>query len=361
MDCTICMNMAMGLFRGPTETSADVAQHSNLRSNGGPDMTVQTTQEAKFGNLIVRYAYLSQIGSTDDGRTPVNEDCVATEVDPRGGLLGVLLDGHCHDGKACAEFCCESLIKYFTQWRKHYDKNTPTDLQLCLRRAFVHSHKALQQHASIDDSLSGTTAISMHISEEICIIANAGDCRAVLGKLGSNSSSLEACPLSWDHTFFREDEYARVLNHGEPCRIMSWDQMEGFEPPDENEEGADPLCVWSTRGDYPGTRWTRSLGDTLAHELGVTEDPEMTVKCLAKEDRVIVLASDGVFEFLTNQSVIDIASKFRDPLDACRAIATEAYELWRQFEKTRVDDLTVLVCYLDHTGNDSDDGARSEN
>ena len=92
--------------------------------------------------------------------------------------------------------------------------------------------------------------------------------------------------------------------------------------------GGDPPRVWSPNGDYPGTAFTRSVGNSIAEELGVIAEPEMLARELTPEDKIIVLASDGVFEFLTNQSVIDICAKFTDPLEACRAVVAESYELW---------------------------------
>lgn len=59
-----------------------------------------------------------------------------------------------------------------------------------------------------------------------------------------------------------------------------------------------------------------------------------------------MLASDGVFEFLTNQSVIDICAKFTDPLEACRAVVAESYELWLQYE-LRTDDITMICIFVD--------------
>jgi len=35
------------------------------------------------------------------------------------------------------------------------------------------------------------------------------------------------------------------------------------------DEGGDPPRLWSRYGEYPGTAFTRSLGDSIAEELGV--------------------------------------------------------------------------------------------
>lgn len=53
----------------------------------------------------------------------------------------------------------------------------------------------------------------------------------------------------------------------------------------------------------PGLAMSRSLGDFIASELGVTAEPEVTRLNIGKEDRFIILASDGVWEFITSQAV----------------------------------------------------------
>ena len=134
------------------------------------------------------------------------------------------------------------------------------------------------------------------------------------------------------------------------------DQIEGIEPIHENwgdinlgeeiDEGGDPPRIWSPHGAYPGTAFTRSFGDMYAEELGVTAEPEILVRDLQPNDRYIVIASDGVFEFLTNQMVADMVAQRADPLDACRAIVAQSYELWLQYE-VRTDDITIIAMYLE--------------
>ena len=41
------------------------------------------------------------------------------------------------------------------------------------------------------------------------------------------------------------------------------------------DEGGDPPRVWSANGDYPGTAFTRSLGDRVAEACGVDAEPEI--------------------------------------------------------------------------------------
>lgn len=61
-----------------------------------------------------------------------------------------------------------------------------------------------------------------------------------------------------------------------------------------------------------------------------------------------MIASDGVFEFLTNQSVADMVARYDDPLDACKKVVQEAYDLWLQYE-VRTDDITIICVYIGET------------
>ena len=57
---------------------------------------------------------------------------------------------------------------------------------------------------------------------------------------------------------------------------------------------------------YPGTAFTRSIGDAAAEQIGVFAEPEMQYRLLGPNDAFMVIASDGVFEFLPSQSVVDM-------------------------------------------------------
>ena len=56
---------------------------------------------------------------------------------------------------------------------------------------------------------------------------------------------------------------------------------------------------------YPGTAFTRSIGDAVAERIGVTALPEVDTFTLGAGSRFAVIASDGVFEFLPSQAVVD--------------------------------------------------------
>ena len=300
-----------------------------------------------------------------------------------------MYDGHGRDGDRCAIFARDNLpdtIERFIQRAKSKESklhnaklngsmgNQPIELtkdqiqNACLK-AHVECNRAMHKARDFDDSLSGTTSISMfvHGRRNRITVCNVGDSRAIVGSIveGNDSgvSTLKAFPLSRDQTPYRRDERIRIRATG--ARVLSLDQIEGLEPiipededaddlelGEELDEGGDPPRVWSPHGEYPGTAFTRSLGDAIAEELGVFAEPEMLTREITPQDKILVLASDGVFEFLTNQSVLDICAKFTDPLAACRAVVAESYELWLQYE-LRTDDITMICMFIDRVESKS--------
>ncbi|KAB2024248.1 hypothetical protein ES319_D06G074800v1 [Gossypium barbadense] len=195
--------------------------------------------------------------------------------------------------------------------------------------------------------MSGTTAITVLVRGRTIYVANSGDSRAVIAQ--KRGKEIVAVDLSIDQTPFRVDEMERVKLCG--ARVLTLDQIEGLKNPDvqcwgtEEGDDGDPPRLWVPNGMYPGTAFTRSIGDSIAETIGVVANPEIVVLELTEDHPFFVLASDGVFEFLSSQTVVDMVAKYKDPRDACAAIVAESYRLWLQYE-TRTDDITVIVVHI---------------
>ena len=50
----------------------------------------------------------------------------------------------------------------------------------------------------------------------------------------------------------------------------------------------------------PGLAMARSIGDSIASKIGVIADPVVTEHRLKPEDKFIIIASDGLWEFLSS-------------------------------------------------------------
>lgn len=141
---------------------------------------------------------------------------------------------------------------------------------------------------------------------------------------------------------------------------MTMDQIEGNEPIHENfgtnlgeeiDQGGDPPRVWDQTLEKPGCAFSRSFGDSVAKVVGVTAEPEILVWDISPKDRFAVIASDGVFEFITSQGVVDMIQKYSDKLAAAKHVVAEAYRLWLTYDD-RTDDISIIiVCFENITPN----------
>jgi serine/threonine protein phosphatase PrpC len=71
---------------------------------------------------------------------------------------------------------------------------------------------------------------------------------------------------------------------------------------------------------------------------------------LGKDEKFIVLASDGVWEFLSNDDVAAIVKPFFDTKNAekaAEAVVRESYLRWKREEEGIVDDITCIIVFLD--------------
>ncbi len=106
--------------------------------------------------------------------------------------------------------------------------------------------------------------------------------------------------------------------------------------------------VWMKDVDMPGLAMSRSLGDIAAETVGVFAEPELSEVVLGKNDKFIVWASDGVWEFISSQEAVDIISEYIDksPIEACGALVRESTARWAQ-EEDVTDDISCIIAFLD--------------
>ncbi|CAK4067864.1 unnamed protein product [Aphanomyces euteiches] len=194
---------------------------------------------------------------------------------------------------------------------------------------------ALEEESQLDISVSGTTAIALlfinptdslpHIVPRV-FIANVGDSRAVAGVLSPENDTYIPHILSSDHKPNVPSEEARIVaTNG---RVFEYGVPR----------------VWLQDIDMPGLAMSRSFGDSIATSVGVISDPCVTELDLTPGTFVVV-ASDGLWEFMPSEQVIDMCAKCisenQDPQTTCDMLVAEALERWLD-EEDVVDDITVL-------------------
>ena len=166
---------------------------------------------------------------------------------------------------------------------------------------------------------------------EKLICANVGDSRAILVR------GNDIIPLSIDQKPDDPEESKRIVQNG--------GEISQFE---EDGEKSGPFRVWKKGEVYPGIAMSRSIGDLIATTLGVIPEPKFLEEKIDKDTKFMVVASDGVWEFLENETVRDIVMPYyqkNDPNGACKELIKKSTEWWNK-EDIVVDDITVVVVFF---------------
>mmetsp|Transcript_15440 Transcript_15440/g.22758 ORF Transcript_15440/g.22758 Transcript_15440/m.22758 type:complete len:116 (+) Transcript_15440:738-1085(+) len=112
-----------------------------------------------------------------------------------------------------------------------------------------------------------------------------------------------------------------------------------------------------------GLGMSRSLGDLLAHEVGVTEEPQIFHYTIDfKADKFIIVGTDGIWDVVDNMEAVQFVHGF-----ICRSVIANGFEEWdangaakmlgqiarRRWQQSSaiVDDITCLVVKLKFSVN----------
>ena len=83
---------------------------------------------------------------------------------------------------------------------------------------------------------------------------------------------------------------------------------------------------------------SRSFGDFLSKEIGVCCEPDIFRYELKEDDKFIVVASDGVWEYMSNEHVMNTIINCSDADEASQCIVKESVKKWKEYSKKNVDD-----------------------
>ncbi|GAQ86471.1 protein phosphatase 2C [Klebsormidium nitens] len=208
-----------------------------------------------------------------------------------------------------------------------------THLKGAFKGAFLEMDSELRNHPTIDSFCSGTTAICALRHHNHLFVSNLGDSRLILGSQGPDGKII-ATQLSVDLKPDLPDEKRRI--RASKGRV--------FALPDE----PDVTRVWLPHEDTPGLAMARAFGDLCLKDYGIISAPDVTHYKLTDQDKFIVLASDGVWDVLENQEVIQLVASLAARKDAANRVIQTAVRTWREkYPFSKTDDCACVVLFLD--------------
>ena len=94
---------------------------------------------------------------------------------------------------------------------------------------------------------------------------------------------------------------------------------------------------------------TRSFGDRVAATVGVMSEPEIKEFKFEEGDKFMIIASDGIWEFISSQECVDIIKDFYDKNDlkgCCEYLYQESSKRWLKEEEV-IDDTTLILVFFE--------------
>ena len=300
---------------------------------------------------LKNYAVLTNPGCDKTGNQKINQDSFVFKTDINGinnfNIFGVM-DGHGPQGHFVSQFASKFIpfqiinhreIKALKDPEEIYQKLRHNEYEI-INQIFLETDNQLKK-VNFDATESGSTCVLViHIGSHI-ICANTGDSRAILisDALGENDTNdyYEAA-LSYDYKPEMPEEKQRIESFGGVVEQLK----------NKLGEGVGPYRVWAKEGGYPGLAMSRSIGDLVGKGLGVIPNPGILEFDLNKNAKFIVVASDGIWEFLSNEIVKDIGKKYykeNNPNGFCHEIVKCSYKLWKK-NGIVVDDITAIAAFF---------------
>ena len=297
---------------------------------------------------IRKIHHFTHVGFNGERDKDFNQDIAFLEKNFAGNnsyLYLAVCDGHGVEGHEVSAFIKRSLPKELSNslYNKDIltnDKNVKKKIYNIIGQTFIKVNEKLISNESINSIFSGTTCVSVIYTPIKLICANIGDSRAVLGRFEKNLKKWVAINLSRDHKPTEEDEARRIFKKG--GRIKPYVDL-------ETGEEVGPQRVWVKDDEVPGLAMTRSFGDRVAAIAGTICIPEIKEYNFNEGDKFLILASDGVWEFIQSEECINIIGKFylnNNIEGCCEYLYNESRKRWIKEEET-VDDITMLLVFFD--------------
>jgi len=300
---------------------------SKLSVNDAPNPNIL---HSKVQCAVNEYSGISHKGHAPYNPRKKNQDAlIMTDDAETNTLVLCVLDGHGEHGDSVAISFQNHLAREMINhpaWK--------LDVKTAAAEAIDKIEKNVIRDYRIDTEFSGTTLSMAIIRGNVITGVNIGDSRVIIGK-DDGKGGIVAEEFTHDHKPDTEGEKERIIAAG--GRVFAVEYDDGIDGPPR---------VWLGHLDVPGLAMSRSLGDCVAHTAGVTSVPEFTERELdPKTDKCIVVATDGLWEFVTNQETIDMVAAVTTPASSVEDLVKVARDRWMSEEQV-IDDTTVITASL---------------
>ena len=182
---------------------------------------------------------------------------------------------------------------------------------------------------------SGTTALIIILFYNKIISINLGHSKSII--IYKNNSILQLNSL---HIPESEEEKKRIEKNGGIVKMEEW-----------SSEGPKRICYKEDDNiKYSGLSVSRSFGDFASEQLGVFSIPEIKEFNLDYNDvKILVIATNGIWEFLSNENVRDTILNYYDEDNiegGINKLISVGKKIWSVKNPYYIDDLTAILTFF---------------
>ena len=251
----------------------------------------------KICKKIYKIESLCQVGYSGPGIVKYNQDnfFIYKNLNDETNVLFIgVCDGHGLFGHDVSKYLINHLPQNLNKALKKTNKyiHHKETLYKTMKEVFVNTNKDLCKNPLVDTQFSGSTCVTIILTKNKIISGNAGDSRAVMGRF--KDGEWISIDLTHDQKPNNPGERERILSHG--------GRIEAYK--DENGNDFGPKRVWIQSEDIPGLAMSRSFGDEVAASVGTISEPEIETFDITSDDKFIIIASDGIWEFISKYLII---------------------------------------------------------
>ncbi|XP_009764062.1 probable protein phosphatase 2C 8 [Nicotiana sylvestris] len=313
------------------DVGAEVSKNDNKSSTSSSSKSIIAgATSSQISSQELKYGFISILG-----RRRVLEDAitVASRVANNEFVLFAAYDGH---GGNRVSHACRDHLHYIIEEeileRKGSNNNSSMDWEKVMIKCFSKMDDEVirewDEEVGYDDVARtvGSAAAVVVVGKREVVVANCGDCRVVLCSRGV------VIPLSNDHKPERPDEKKRVEAAGGKILNCNGSRVQG---------------VLAT---------SRSIGDHYLKPFVIPE-PEVTVYKRDEWDEFLVIATDGLWDVVSNEVTCEVVRKCFDGQirrglpERDRAADAAALLAELAIAKGSKDNISVIVVELDKSSD----------
>ena len=260
-------------------------------------------------------------------------------------FLGIC-DGHGDQGKTISNYLANRIPTRMNHYLKSISNkiskdNFSEEIEPNIKSIFHSINSKLFSMQSIDISYSGSCFCSLLISPTSIISINLGNSRAIVGAQKNNSDKNEFISycLTDEHTPLIKNEKERIIKNGGNVLYEK----------DEYDREYGPLKVWKKNSLLPGLLPTRTFGDKEASLIGIISEPEIKYFEMKENFKFIVIGSNGLWSFISNEECVQIISKYylkNNIHEGIKKIIEIAKSRWIEQKEDIIEDISIIIGFL---------------